>query len=388
MVDSKSGFEHKKFTTAINCTVKRVISMVIMYHRFKSILLVLFEILGNFLKNVQHAVPELCSISLVRRILLPQPLWLSRLIIKLTGTPVGDERKWVHEVKQSTWRGNWIVPNLENLEQTEITALNNDLVILYAHGGGFSVGNSKMYMETFQLIINHLRNEHHLRASMLSLEYSLSPENVWPKACHEAMDAYQYLIDTKGIDPKKIIFLGDSAGANLMATILLQIKSHVNIAEQQYLLPAGAGFLSPWIDLTINQASFASNGKHDIASQKQIAKYTPWYIPDYINLDEEERLSMIRNPLISPLYGDFNGTCPIFLAYGEKELLRTSTENFKSNLEKAGCNVTTLIGKNAVHNWMVMKAIAESKQIYEKDVKQLVNWMASISKSACINNNK
>lgn len=238
------------------------------------------------------------------------------------------------------------------------------------------MGHARMYMETFQLIITHLRNEHNIRASILSLEYSLSPENVWPKARDEAMDAYRYLVDTLGIPSSKIIFAGDSAGGNLAATTLLTLKSQLN-NEQHLSLPAGVALLSPWIDLTINQPSFAINRK-DILSRTQIAKYVPYYIPNYENLDDESRSSLIRNPFISPLYGDFSGTCPIFLAYGEKELLRTSIENLKLNLENDGCNVTTLKGENALHVWLVYSLLAESKEVYVRDCKSFINWMASV----------
>lgn len=245
-------------------------------------------------------------------------------------------------------------------------------------GGGLCMGHSLMYMETFQLIINHLRNQHCIRASILSLEYSLTPEHVWPKQCNESIDAYRYLVDTLGIPPSKIILCGDSAGGNLVSTTLLNLKSQFTRDKQKPLLPAGAALLSPYVDLTINQPSFAINEKYDILSPKQIAKYVPYYIPNYYNLDEESRLAMIRNPLMSPLHGDFSDTCPIFLAYGEKELLRYSIEDFKTILERDGCILTTFKGENAAHIWLIHKVISGSKQIYERDCKVFIDWMASI----------
>lgn len=62
------------------------------------------------------------------------PLWVSRFVLNFTTAPIGDERKWIHKIKQPTWRGVWIAPNLKNLKQAEDTALNNDLVVLYIHG--------------------------------------------------------------------------------------------------------------------------------------------------------------------------------------------------------------------------------------------------------------
>ncbi len=251
----------------------------------------------------------------------------------------------------------------------------NRSIRFHCSGGGYCMGHAIMYMETYQMMINHLRSEHNIRAGILSLEYSLTPENVWPKARDEALEAYRYLTDTIGIPSSKIIFAGESAGGNLAATMLLSIKS-----QEQLQQPAGAALLSPWVDLTINQPSFATN-RSDILSPKHISKFVPYYIPNYDILDDESRLASIRNPLISPLYGEFNGTCPIFLAYGDKELLGASIENFKLNLERDGCNLTTLKGDDALHIWLVYRLLAPSKEIYERDCKKLIDWMAAICKN-------
>lgn len=62
------------------------------------------------------------------------PLWLSRLILNIGTSPIGDEIKWVQKIEQSSWKGVWILPNLNNLNLAEDTAVNSDLIILYTHG--------------------------------------------------------------------------------------------------------------------------------------------------------------------------------------------------------------------------------------------------------------
>ncbi|KAG4073991.1 hypothetical protein HA402_014196 [Bradysia odoriphaga] len=325
----------------------------------------------RYLRHVLCLLPFPVRRFIVRTT-LSSSLWLSRLILNIGTRPVGNERKWIYKIEKETWKGVWIAPSLTSLEQAESVALDSDLVVFYAHGGGYCKGNATMYMETFQLIINHFRSEHNIRASILSLEYGLSPEHTWPKARDEAMEAYQYLTDTIGIPPSKIIFAGDSAGGNLMAVTLLTIKG-----EKHRSQPAGVALFSPWVDLTIDQPSFVMKS-NDYLNPEQTEKFVGYYIPNFENLDEESRLSMIRNPLISPLYGDFTRTCPMFIAYGEKELLRTSIENFKLNVEKDGVSVTTLKGKNEVHVWSVYSLVASSKEVFEKDCKICIDWMASI----------
>lgn len=62
------------------------------------------------------------------------PLCVSRLVVYLATSPIGDERKWIHKIKQNTWTGVWIVPNLNTLLQAEDAALQSDLIVLYIHG--------------------------------------------------------------------------------------------------------------------------------------------------------------------------------------------------------------------------------------------------------------
>lgn len=312
-----------------------------------------------WLQNLFLALPFRVRKFLVKGV-LRLPLWLSRLIMNISTTPAGDEPKWIHKIERPTWKGVWIVPDLNTLEQAEQEALSNDVVVFYAHGGGYCKGSATMYMPTFMLIINSLRTDHNIRASILSLEYSLSPENVWPKARDEAMEAYQYLTDTIGIPSSKIVMAGDSAGGNLVTIMLLTIKY-----QMHRLQPAGAALFSPWVDLTVNQTRLA-------------VSYIEYYIPNFKGLSEMSRLSVLRNPLISPVFGDFSNTCPMFLAYGENELLRASIENFMLNLETDGISVTPLMGEKGLHVSMIFSYIATSKETFEKEFKKITDWIASI----------
>lgn len=241
-----------------------------------------------------------------------------------------------------------------------------------------------MYMPTFQLIINYLRKEHHIRSSILSVEYSLSPEHVWPKASHECINAYRYLIHQLGINPSKVILAGDSAGGNLVASTLLTLKDQRSNKELCNLpplpSPAGGALLSPWVDITPNLASFEVAQQQDTVSANQLATYTSCYIPNYDSLDTVSKSNAICNPLISPLYGDFTRVCPMFIAYGDREILRPSIELFISNLKRDGCSVTTLKGLDACHDWIVTSLMASSKQVYENDCKLFINWIATTCK--------
>lgn len=330
-------------------------------------LTVFYTLVVQCLRDSLHLIP----IS-IRRLMLANssflPLKISRVLMYLATAPTEKESKWIQKVAEDTWKGVWIAPNINSLQQAEEMALINDLIILYIHGGGFSMGHSTMFMPMFQLMINQLFKEHSIKSSILSLDYSLSPEHVWPKACYESVDAYRYLIHKLGVSPSKVVLVGDSAGGNLVASTLLILRDQRSHDVLKYLpplpSPAGAALLSPWVDL----APVYKEPKKDTLSPRQLSEFKCNYLGDETNLVD---------PLVSPLHGDFHKTCPLFISYGENEILKPSIEGFILNLKRDGCDLTILKGAKESHIWLVYSLMATSKQVYERDCKTFVNWIVS-----------
>lgn len=87
----------------------------------------------QFSRYLLHIIPVSLRFFILKFSLL-LPLRLSKLCLNLVTRPIGDEWKWIHKIKQNTWSGVWIVPNLNSFKQAEEEAKNNDVVILYNHG--------------------------------------------------------------------------------------------------------------------------------------------------------------------------------------------------------------------------------------------------------------
>ena len=102
-------------------------------------------------------------------------------------------------------------------------------------------------------------------ARMLLVEYRLAPESKFPAQIKDAIvcyplylcavgadcsqqAAYDYLL-AKNVPPAKIVFMGDSAGGNLVLCTCLWLQS------QGRRLPRGIVLLSPWLDLTYSNPS-------------------------------------------------------------------------------------------------------------------------------------
>jgi acetyl esterase/lipase len=113
----------------------------------------------------------------------------------------------------------------------------DDAVVLYIHGGGFTAGTVVAYRGLAS------RYGNAARARVLSFDYRLAPEEPFPAALEDCVRAYLWLTLDHGTPPHRIGLVGDSAGGNLVIATLVQLR---DIGEP---LPAAAVCVSPVFSL-------------------------------------------------------------------------------------------------------------------------------------------
>ena len=185
-------------------------------------------------------------------------------------------------------------------------------VILHCHGGGYSTGSSQ-YART-------LTSKMAMATGMevLCFDYRLAPENPYPAALEDACKVWDYLM-RQGYGSENIIVTGDSAGGNLALALVLKLKG------EKRRLPAGLFLMSPWTDLTSSGESFVAKVAVDpILNPDYINKMIEAYAP---NLD-------LKNPLISPLFGDYHGFPPVYIQVGEYEILYSDSLRLMKTLDE------------------------------------------------------
>ena len=112
-------------------------------------------------------------------------------------------------------------------------------LILYMHGGGFVIGCS----EDMDYVTRKLAHMNH--AVVISVNYSLAPEAMFPVALNECASILSWALeehDQLEIDIKSVFLCGDSAGGNL-TTALAQTKEANDIKGQI--------LLAPWLDMHV-----------------------------------------------------------------------------------------------------------------------------------------
>ncbi|CAI5454221.1 unnamed protein product [Caenorhabditis angaria] len=93
-------------------------------------------------------------------------------------------------------------------------------LVLHCHGGGYVATSSKSH-ETY------LRQwAKSLNCTVVSVEYSLAPENPFPRPTEEVLFAYSWIVNNPaavGWTGEKIVMVGDSAGGNLIMSMNLRL---------------------------------------------------------------------------------------------------------------------------------------------------------------------
>ena len=124
----------------------------------------------------------------------------------------------VHSRKQvATSEGSSVTVHV--IRQT--AAMPSAPAVLWFHGGGFVFGDASM---DFPL---HVRLARELGAVIVSVEYSLAPENPYPAAVEEGYAVLEWIHAASselGIDPSRIAVGGHSAGGCLAAAVVLMTR--------------------------------------------------------------------------------------------------------------------------------------------------------------------
>ena len=203
-----------------------------------------------------------------------------------------------------------------------------DRIVLYIHGGGFVTGSSAA-RRSFTAYITHK-----LGLNVVSLDYRLAPEHPFPAGAEDCLTAYRALLERYA--SRKIVLLGESAGGNLVLSLLLQIKAS---------------------GLPLPAAVFA------IAPTVQFDRELPSYRDNLSTRDE----AVLKNPIAAPLYGDYTGCPPVLLWVSDSEVLRDDSLELFEKLKEQ--HVKTKIYRRAgmMHTWIILPFLPESK----KDLKSL-----------------
>ena len=232
------------------------------------------------------------------------------------------------------------------VEWTTAPAADPGRVILYFHGGGYTVGTVASYRN----FLGRLSRGTQSRG--LSVGYRLAPENPFPAALDDALASYDWLIG-QGISPKRIIFAGDSAGGGLACALSIANRDRGGPA------PAAVIAISPSTDLAKTGASI-----HERAHLDPLVNYESSMAHALRYVGSKEHL---KNPLASPLYSELHGLPQLLVMIGTHDALYDDSTRYAAKAEAAGVKVTLDIWEEMIHIWpFFAELIPEGREAIEK----------------------
>lgn len=97
---------------------------------------------------------------------------------------------------------------------------NSPYLLVHCHGGGYVATSSKSHE-------SYLKDwAKDLKCPIVSIDYSLAPENPYPRAMEEVLYTYAFILNNPeqfGWTGQKIVLCGDSAGGNLVMCTTLKL---------------------------------------------------------------------------------------------------------------------------------------------------------------------
>ena len=203
--------------------------------------------------------------------------------------------------------------------------------IFYTVGGGYVSGNCNDH-RTLVAKVAHISG-----ISILMFDHRLAPEDPYPAALEDSLQAYRWLLD-QGYDSHNILMMGESAGGGLCLATLLALR------DKGMPLPIAAVALSPWTDLALTGDSYRTRAKVCISPPGMNVVCSKYYVGDHDPTD----------PYISPLYGDLHGLPPLYICVGDYETMRDDSTRFAAKANDAGVDTTLVVGKKMIHCYPLM----------------------------------
>ena len=221
----------------------------------------------------------------------------------------------------------------------------DERVILYLHGGSYTIGSAKTHRE----LISRLSRVASARA--FAINYRLAPEHPFPAAVEDATTAYRWLLKN-GVEPGRIVIAGDSAGGGLTVAALVALR------DAGDALPAAGVCLSPWVDLEGIGGSMSAKAEADpIVQREHLLEMAKAYLGG----------ANPRTPLAAPLYADLTGLSPLLIHVGTAEVLLDDSVRLAERARSAGVDVVLEPWEDMIHVWHIFASILpEGQQALER----------------------
>ena len=223
---------------------------------------------------------------------------------------------------------------LEEYDKAEVYSYNGsfnkpkDKIIIYMHGGSY-VEEAMTFQFKFAMKIAKKCD-----ATLIVPIYPLAPKNTYKDTYDLMNDLYDNVLKLN----KKIIFLGDSAGGGFCLSFSMYLKK---LGKKQ---PSNILVLSPWLDLTLSNPSIRELERFDSSCSIAGNVYTGKLWAGELD---------VKNYLVSPIYGNFDGLPRITISTGEFDIMKPDIVKLSKMLDDMKIEHDYIEFKGQCHDFAV-----------------------------------
>lgn len=242
------------------------------------------------------------------------------------------------------------------------TFSSEQIVVLYFHGGGYSLCSPRFYVDfgnrlrsyVAKAVVSKVNADSEPEAEpatypvvhVLLANYHKLPEHRFPVPVDDAMTMYDYLVNDQGVPSSRIVIAGDSAGGGLTIATLLRLRNAGRA------MPAAALVTCPYVDMLASvdksehcfisksmlegirdQCVAAVAGSFNtVAHTKQTTTSVPKALQEAVTVN-----------------ADLTGLPPLFILAGEFDILYPQSLGLEETARRHGVDVKIDVHKHMPH---------------------------------------
>jgi acetyl esterase/lipase len=306
------------------------------------------------------------------------PTTLSRILVNLCTQPLPAHERHIRETSdQVSLPGYWVAPlcaSYNDLRKWELDAFSYDILLIYCHGGAFSVGHALMYSIFMTSLITLCPK---LRIRIYTIEYRL-PTRIkaltrYPYQHRALVIAYKKLLEM-GVSPGKVVIGGDSSGAFNV------LKCFEELVDEGIPLPAGMALISPLVDLWVPKDKADERARLGKGNSLERNRKSDYVGPTFL----ERGLVLYKAPQgVGPNVKGaewYAQKLPkTWLSYGTGEILMDPIQDFENGLREGKVDLTTFVGTDEAHAFMMLDPkCSKDRKVWEDASHSFVAWLKSV----------
>lgn len=233
------------------------------------------------------------------------------------------------------------------LAPKDMPPAHRDRILLHFHGGGYVLGpgESGLFEAVLTAGLAGFR--------VVAVDYRMAPEFPYPAAIDDAMAVYRGLLRTT--PPEKIGVFGASTGGGMTLVLALRARA------EGLPLPAALAAGTPWADLTETGDTYSTSEGLD----NVLVSYRGWVgacARAYAAGHD------MKDPMLSPVYGDVAGFPPTLLTSGTRDLFLSNTVRMHAKLRAADVPADLLVLEGLSHAQYCMLPDAPETRFYFREL--------------------